>query len=168
VVNNLTGYAFTQGTVLIKSDGTPWRPLVHIEDISRAYLAVLEAPRELVHNEAFNVGRSQENYQIRDIAEIVKNVVPGSQIRYAEGAGPDLRCYKVDCSKIESTLPAYQPQWTVAKGVQELYASYKTHGLTYDTFVGSAFLRIKTVRRLIDEELLTPDLRWVKSPAKVA
>ena len=166
VVNNLTGYAMTQGNVLIKSDGTPWRPLVHIEDISRAYVAILHADRELIHNEAFNVGRSSENYQVRDVADIVKDVVAGSEIKYAEGAGPDLRCYKVDCSKIESVLPEYQAQWTVRKGVEELYAIYQANAMTYESFVGDCYLRIKTVRRLLDGGQLTSDLRWVHAGAE--
>ena len=105
VVNNLVGYAVTTGEVLIKSDGTPWRPLVHIEDITRAFLAVLEAPRELVHDEAFNVGRTEENYRIREVAEIVEEVVPGSRVQYAEGGGPDVRCYRVNCDKIRRGCP---------------------------------------------------------------
>jgi nucleoside-diphosphate-sugar epimerase len=100
VVNNLVGVAYTTGEVLIQSDGTPWRPLVHIEDIARAFLAVLEAPREVVHNEAFNVGRTEENYRVRDLAEMVQEIVPGSRVRYAEGGGPDPRCYRVDCGKL--------------------------------------------------------------------
>ena len=128
VVNNLAGYAFTTGEVLIKSDGTPWRPLVHIEDISRAFLAVLEAPRELVHDEAFNVGRTEENYRIREVADIVEEVVPGSEVTFAEDAGPDTRNYRVNCDKLAATLPAFEPQWTVRRGVEELYEAYLREG----------------------------------------
>lgn len=160
VVNNLVGYALTQGEVLIKSDGTPWRPLVHIADISRAYLAVLHAPRELVHNEAFNVGRTQENYQVRQVAAMVKEVVPNSTVTYAEGGEPDLRCYQVDCTKLETTLPDYKPEWTVRKGVQELYDAYVSHKLDYDSFIGAKFLRIKEIHRLQESEQLGADLRW--------
>ena len=113
VVNSLVGYAYTTGEVLIQSDGTPWRPLVHVEDICRAFLAVLHAPRDLVHNQAFNVGRSEENYRIREVAQIVHDVVPGSVVKYAGDGGPDARCYRVDCGKIARTLPEFQPQWTV-------------------------------------------------------
>ncbi len=165
VVNNLVGYALTQSEVLIKSDGTPWRPLVHIADISRAYLAVLHAPRDLIHNEAFNVGRSQENYQIRQVAKMVEEVVPDSTITYAKGGGPDLRCYQVDCSKLEGSLPDYQPEWTVRDGVQELYDSYVECGLDYDSFIGADFLRIKEIKRLQGEELLDADLRWTRRVA---
>ncbi len=160
VVNNLVGYAFTTGRVHIKSDGTPWRPLVHIEDISRAFLALLTAPRELVHNEAFNVGRTEENYQVRDLADMVKEIVPNSTIEYAEGAGPDLRCYRVDCGKIARILPEFRPQWTVRQGMQELYDAYTTHGLAYDDFVGSRFQRIEHIRGLLREERIDATLRW--------
>lgn len=122
VVNNLVGYAQTTGEILIQSDGTPWRPLVHVEDISGALLAVLHAPRELVHNEAFNVGASAENYRIRDLAEIVEDVVPGAHASFAEGGGPDKRSYQVDCSKIARVLD-FEPQWTVLRGVEQLYAA---------------------------------------------
>jgi nucleoside-diphosphate-sugar epimerase len=151
VVNNLTGYAFTSGEVLIKSDGTPWRPLVHIEDISRAFVAVLHAPREKIHNEAFNVGRNEENYRVSEIADMVEEIVPNSHVTYAEGAGPDKRNYRVDCSKIMRVLPEYKPTWTVRKGVVELYEAYKAHGLTYDEFLSSRYLRIKHVRELQEQ-----------------
>ena len=108
VVNNLVGYAHTTGEILIQSDGTPWRPLVHVEDISAAFLAVLDAPRELVHDQAFNVGASAENYRIRDLAEIVEDVVPGAHASFAEGGGPDKRSYQVDCSKIARVLPGFE------------------------------------------------------------
>ena len=163
VVNNLTGYAFTTGEVLIKSDGTPWRPLVHIEDISRAFLAVLHAEPELVRNEAFNVGRTDENYRVRELADIVESIVPDCKVIYAEGAGPDKRCYRVDCSKIQRVLPAFQPVWTVRKGVEELYAAYREHGLTLEELEGSRYLRIKHVQELIDQGQLDQELRWTKS-----
>ena len=163
VVNNLVGYAYTTGRVLIKSDGLSWRPLVHVEDISRAFLAVLHAPRELVHNRAFNVGRSGESYRIREVAEIVADVVSGSRIELEEGAGPDVRCYRVDCRRIERTLPGYQPRWTVRDGVRELYAAYSRHGLTLDELESSRYLRIRHVRELQASGRLDADLRWVRS-----
>jgi len=167
VVNNLVGYAFTQGDVLIQSDGSPWRPLVHVEDISRAFLAVLEAPRELIHNQAFNVGRNDDNLRVREIAEMVQAVVPGCRIRYAEGGGPDPRSYRVDCSKIARTLPAFRPQWTVAKGVKQLYEAYRAAGLTSEQFL-SRYFRLKQIRRLQDEGRLDNDLRWVRTADAVA
>ncbi|MGH7277247.1 MAG: NAD-dependent epimerase/dehydratase family protein, partial [Candidatus Rokuibacteriota bacterium] len=132
VVNNLVGFAYTTGEVLIASDGTPWRPLVHVEDIGRAFLAVLHAPRHLVHKEAFNVGRTEENYQVRDVARLVETIVPGSTVRYADGGGPDPRCYRVDCDKLARTLPEFAPQWTVRRGIEELAGGYKDSGMTLD------------------------------------
>ena len=160
VVNNLVGYAVTTGEVLIQSDGSPWRPLVHIEDISRAFLAVLDAPRELVHNEAFNIGASSENYRIREIGEIIERVVPGARVSFAEGGGPDKRSYQVDCSKIRRVLPGYEPQWTVPKGVEELYDAYVRHGLTFEEFTGPQYLRIKRVQELQAAGRVDEDLRW--------
>jgi nucleoside-diphosphate-sugar epimerase len=162
VVNNLVGFAHTTGEVLIQSDGTPWRPLVHVEDISRAFLAVLQAPREKVHNQAFNVGRNQENYQIRQLAEIVQEIVPGSQVKYAEGGGPDPRCYRVDCSKIANTLPEFQPQWTVRRGMEQLYAAFQKYALGREEFLGTKYLRIKRVAQLLEQGRLNSTLRWSK------
>jgi nucleoside-diphosphate-sugar epimerase len=159
VVNNLTAYAFTTGEVLLKSDGTPWRPLVHIEDISRAFLAILEAPREVVHDQAFNVGRTEENYRIRDVGAIVEDVVPGSVVTYAEGASPDIRNYRVNCDKLANTLPTFRPQWTVRKSVEELYEAFLRHGLELDDFLSRRFMRIKHVRELQDEGTLDERLR---------
>ncbi len=167
VVNNLVGYAFTTGHVLMKSDGTPWRPLVHIEDIARAFLAVLEAPREKVHNQAFNVARNEENYQIREVAEMVEEIVPNSRVEFAEGAGPDKRCYRVNCDKIFRTLPAYQPYWSVREGIRELYEAYKFNGITYEDFTGSRYLRIKHIKQLISEGRLNENLRW-KTPQYIS
>jgi nucleoside-diphosphate-sugar epimerase len=160
VVNNLTGFAAASGKVMMKSDGTPWRPLVHVEDICRAFVAVLDAPRDLVHDEAFNVGRTSENYQIREVAEIVEDVVAGSTITLADTAGPDLRNYRVDCSKIAEVLPAYQPVWTVRAGVEELYAAYQREALTLDDLEGERLMRIRTIQRLQREGRLGDDLRW--------
>ena len=166
VVNNLVAIAYTTGEVVIQSDGTPWRPLVHIEDITRAFLAVLHAPRELVHNEAFNVGRSEENYRVRDLGELVEQVVPGSRVRYAEGGGPDPRCYKVDCTKIARTLPEYQPQWTVRRGMEQLRDAFQSYGLTREELQGDKYFRIKRIRALQSQGLLDGSLRWIadKSP----
>lgn len=168
VVNNLVGYAFTQGDVLIQSDGSPWRPLVHIEDISRAFLAGLEAPRDAIHNQGFNVGRNEDNVRVREIADMVKAVVPGCTIRYAEGGGPDPRSYRVDCTKITRMLPAFQPQWTVMKGVEELYAAYREAGLTAEQFQGNRYLRLKQIKKLQDEGRLDDDLRWQHSDSAAA
>jgi nucleoside-diphosphate-sugar epimerase len=163
VMNNLVGWAFTKGLVYLKSDGTPWRPIVHIEDISRAFLAVMEAPREVVHLEAFNVGITEENYRIRELAEIVKETVPGCRIQFAEGAGPDKRCYRVDCSRIRRVLPAFQPQWNARVGAQQLYNAYREVGLTLEDLEGPRFMRIRHVKKLHDAGQLDSSLRWSRA-----
>jgi len=160
VVNNLVAVAYTTGEVLIQSDGTPWRPLVHIEDISSAFIAVLQAPREAIHNQAFNVGRSEENYQIRDLAEMVQKIVPGSRVTYAPGGGPDPRCYRVDCSKIAKALPEFKPQWTVARGMEQLYAAFKKYGLTREEFLGGKYFRIKQITKLQESGRLDSSMHW--------
>jgi nucleoside-diphosphate-sugar epimerase len=167
VVNSLVGYAVTTGNVLILSDGTPWRPIVHIEDISRAFLAALEAPRQLVHDEAFNVGRTDENYRISEIADVVERTVPGSRIVYADGAQPDTRCYRVDCAKIADTLAAFETEWTLQRGVEQLYDAYVATGLTIDEFESSRFLRIKRVKEQQALGRLGEDLRPAPSRAEV-
>jgi nucleoside-diphosphate-sugar epimerase len=169
VVNNLVGYACTTGDVLIKSDGMPWRPLVHIEDIARAFVAVLEAPRELVHNEAFNVGITSENYRVRDVAKMVAEVVPSSKVTYAGDASPDVRNYRVDCEKIRSRLPAFQPQWTVRKGVEQVYEALCHHGTSAEEFLSSQFIRLKRIRELQTTGALDEMLRWrvTQRPASV-
>jgi nucleoside-diphosphate-sugar epimerase len=159
VVNNLVGYAFATGAVHLMSDGSPWRPLVHVRDISAAFQALLEAPRQLVHNQAFNVGRTEENYRIREVAEMVREVVPGSEVTFAEGAGPDLRCYRVDCGKLAG-VPGLELRWTVRDGVEELYQAFKEHGLAADDLTGSRYQRIAQIRQLMDRDQLDADLRW--------
>jgi nucleoside-diphosphate-sugar epimerase len=160
VLNNLVGYAVTTGRIHMMSDGTPWRPIVHIEDISRAFLAALEAPRQLVHDQAFNVGRTADNYRIRELAQIVAETVPGCEITYAEDAGPDKRCYRVDCGKIERVLPAFQPQWNAQKGAQELYEAYRKAGMTAEDFQGPRFIRLKRIQELQAKGRLDEALRW--------
>jgi nucleoside-diphosphate-sugar epimerase len=160
VVNNLVGLAFTTGAVHLMSDGTPWRPLVHVEDISAAFLAILEAPRELVHGEAFNIGRTAENYRIREVAEMVREVVPGSEVSYAEGAGPDTRCYRVDCAKLASVLPELELRWTVRRGIEQLHQAFKEYGLALEDLTGSRFQRIAHVASLIEGGRLDEDLVW--------
>jgi nucleoside-diphosphate-sugar epimerase len=161
VVNNLVGFAQTTGEILIQSDGTPWRPLVHVEDICAAFLAVLEAPRELIHDEAFNVGSSSENYRIRDVAGIVEEVVPGASASFAAGGGPDKRSYRVDCSKIARVLPRFEPRWTVRRGVEQLFEAYERNELTFERFTGSRYLRINRVRELQEAGRLDDELRWL-------
>lgn len=168
VLNNLTAWAFTTGKVHIKSDGSPWRPIVHIEDMSNAFRAVLEAPRELVHNEAFNVGQTTENYQVRDIALIVQETVPGSTVEFATDASPDKRDYRVNCDKICRVLPDYQPKWTARLGAAELYAAYQRVGLRLEDFEGPAYRRIDHIKMLVSDGALDSALRWRARTAALA
>jgi|SRR5215471_4978830 len=160
VVNNLTGWAFTTGQVKLMSDGRAWRPLVHAEDMSRAFAAALRAPRDRVHDLALNVGREQDNFQIRDIAEAVAKVVPNCKVTYAEGASADNRNYNVSFARIRERLPEFQPQWDVVKGIRQLYAAFQKHGLTYEQFAGREFTRLKQLQHLLDRESLRGDLMW--------
>jgi nucleoside-diphosphate-sugar epimerase len=160
VLNNLVAWAMTTGRVLIKSDGTPWRPIVHIEDISQACIVALNTPREVVHNQAFNVGSSEENYQIRDIADIVKDVVPGCVVEYAAGGEPDKRSYQVDFSKINRVLPQFKPQWTARLGAQQLLEAYQQGGLQLDDFEGTRYRRIDQIKQLLANGGLDKTLRW--------
>jgi len=161
VVNNLTAVALTTGQVRLESDGTPWRPLVHVQDIAATFAAMLVAPRELVHDQAFNVGRAADNVQVRDIAEMVRDAVPGSQVSFADGAGPDLRNYRVDFAKLDDTFPDLGLSWTVGAGVDELLGAYTTYGLTYEDFTSSRYVRLRRINELLDAGELDPMLRRV-------
>lgn len=160
VVNNLVAYAHTTGKVHLLSDGTPWRPIVHVEDICRAFLAVLEAPRDAVHDEAFNVGRTDENYRIRELADIVAEVVPDCRVTYAPDASPDQRTYRVDCGKILRTLPKLELVWTARRGAAQLYEAYKLAGLTEEQFHGARYVRLKRIRELMAADKIDTSLRW--------
>jgi nucleoside-diphosphate-sugar epimerase len=159
VVNNLVGHAFTTGKVLLQSDGTPWRPLVHHRDISAAFIAALEAPREDVHNQAFNVGRNSENYRIRQVAEMVAEIVPNCEIAFARDASPDMRDYRVDFTKIQRRVPGFQPMWTLREGIEELYEAYRAAKLTKEQFLGPRFYRLRVVRGLMETRVLDDRLR---------
>jgi len=160
VLNNLVAWAYSTGKVHIKSDGTPWRPIVHIEDISRAFIAVLKAPVEKINNKAFNVGRKVENYQVRDLADIVKKTVPNCNIDYAKDGSPDKRCYRVDCDLITEVLPDFEPEWTATKGAEELLSAFKETDLELNDFEGPKFKRIDHIRELIEKGELDSSLRW--------
>lgn len=164
VLNDFVAAAYTTGKIHIKSDGTPWRPITHIRDIAAAVVSCLRAPQQLIHNEAFNVGRTEENYRISELAEIVAQVVPGCQIEYAAGGGPDRRCYRVRFEKIHNHLPGFAPQWTAAKGAQELYEAYAAAELTAEDLASAPFTRISHIRRLIANGKLSSKLRWVEQP----
>jgi nucleoside-diphosphate-sugar epimerase len=168
VLNNLVAWAFTTGKIHLKSDGTPWRPIVHIEDISRAFIAALEAPTDQVFNEAFNVGQTAHNYRIRDLAEIVAGVVPGCKIGFANDAGPDKRSYRVNFEKIRRNLPAFVPQWDARAGAEQLYKAYRGSGLTLDEFEGPRYQRIGHIKMLLANDILDSELRYAHPLRKEA
>ena len=165
VLNNLVAWAVTRGVIMLKSDGSPWRPIVHIEDISRAFIAALEGPRDAVFNQAFNVGQSAHNYRIRDIATIVSEVVPGCRLEMAPDAGPDTRSYRVDFGKIARTLPVFKPQWDARKGAEQLYAAYRQANLTLEQFEGPRYQRIGHIQGLLRDGILDSDLRHARAKA---
>ena len=159
VLNDFVASAFTSGRIHIKSDGTPWRPVVHIRDIAAAIVAVLDAPRETVHNQIFNVGRNEENFRVRELADIVAKVVPGCHIDYDPGGGPDLRCYRVNFDKITRILPGFQPEWTAFQGALELYEAYREVGLTTADVVQGRYTRIAEIQRLLKAGQLDSSLQ---------
>lgn len=160
VLNDLVAWAYTKRQVYIKSDGTPWRPIVHIRDIIAAVVSVLAAPRELVHNQVFNVGRTEENYRISELATIVAETVPGCQIEFAPGGGPDKRCYRVNCDKIRRILPSFKPQWTARMGAKELYDAYGTVKLTFQDIQSGSYVRMDQIQRLLKSNRLDESLHW--------
>jgi nucleoside-diphosphate-sugar epimerase len=166
VLNDFVAAALTKGKIHIKSDGTPWRPIVHIRDIIAAMLRVLDAPKETIHNEVFNVGDTKENYRISELADMVKATVPGCEIEYAPGGGPDKRCYRVSCEKIARIL-GFKPQWTAQKGAEELYQSYKTGGLTAEDVDKGRYIRIRNIQRLQNAGKLDGTLHWIGQPEAV-
>jgi nucleoside-diphosphate-sugar epimerase len=166
VLNDLVAAAYTTGRVYIKSDGTPWRPIVHIRDIVAAALAAIEAPREAIHNQVFNVGLTEENFRIRELAQIVADIVPGCRIEYAPGGGPDTRCYRINFDKIRHMLPSFRPQWTARKGAQELYDSYRATGLRADDMESGRYVRLTNIRRLLKSGQLDASLRWSQQRAE--
>jgi nucleoside-diphosphate-sugar epimerase len=162
VLNNLVAWAFTTKKIHLKSDGTPWRPIVHIEDISRAFIAAMEAPIEAVFNEAFNVGQTAHNYRIRDLAEIVAAMMPGCAIEFADDAGPDKRSYRVSFEKIRARLPAFEPQWDARMGAEQIYKAYRSSMLTLGDFEGPRYQRVGHIKSLLADGILDADLRHVR------
>lgn len=160
VVNNLVASAITTGKVRLLSDGSAWRPLVHVDDIGRAFSALLVAPRAAVHNEVFNVGATAENYRIRDVAAIVADCVPDSKIEIAAGAAADARCFRADCSKLSRIPGGFEPEWTVRRGARALCKAFVDRGLTLDDFVGPRYKRVARMRELLDAGLIDETLRW--------
>jgi nucleoside-diphosphate-sugar epimerase len=160
VLNNLVAWAVATGRVQLKSDGTPWRPVVHVADIAAAFLAVLQVPRDIVHNQAFNVGRRDENYRVRELATLVEETVPGCRITLAADAGPDRRSYRVDFTKIGLVVPAYAPRWTARDGARELYDRFIGAALRLEEFEGARYKRIDHIAFLMESGYLNPELRW--------
>jgi nucleoside-diphosphate-sugar epimerase len=165
VLNDFVAAAVATGRIYIKSDGTPWRPIVHIRDIIAAIVSVLEAPREAIHNQVFNVGLTEENYRIHELANVVAETVPGCRIEYAPGGGPDKRCYRVNCDKIRRVLPSFQPQWSARKGAQELYDAYRAAGITAADLERGRYIRITQIQRLMNTGKI---LHWTSQPEVVA
>jgi len=168
VLNDFVAAALTTGRISIKSDGTPWRPIVHIRDIIAAVIAVLDAPQEAVHNQTFNVGRNDENFRVRELADIVAETVPGCSIEYAPGGGPDLRCYRVSFDKINRVVPGFKAQWTARRGAKELYDAYRSIGLTAAEVEQGRYIRIREIRRLQQAGTLDSNLQWVRENAASA
>jgi nucleoside-diphosphate-sugar epimerase len=168
VLNDLVAWAYTTGRVYIKSDGTPWRPIIHIRDITAAILSVLDAPQHIVHNEIFNVGQTEENYRIRNLADIVADTVPGCRVEYAPDGGPDTRCYRVNCDKIRGVLPGFRPQWTARSGAQELYEAYRAAGLSFADLELGRYIRITHIQKLMQAGQLDSSLRWSNQHAETA
>jgi nucleoside-diphosphate-sugar epimerase len=160
VLNNLVCWACTTGKIRIMSDGTPWRPIVHVEDIVAAFAAALVAPRESIHNQAFNVGVDGENYQVRELADIVKAVVPNCEVEYAGQGGPDPRNYRVNFARITNELPGFEPKWNARKGAEQLYEAFQHFGMTTDEFNSRKYTRLKQLRYLLDNDRLDNTLRW--------
>lgn len=167
VLNDLVALAYTTGKVYVKSDGTPWRPIVHIRDITAAILSVLEAPREAIHNETFNVGHTEENYRIRELAAVVAETVPGCHVEYAADGGPDKRCYRINCDKIRRALPNFRPEWNARRGAQELYDAYRAVGLTYADIEQGKYIRIRNIQGLMQNGALDSSLRWNQQATEV-
>ena len=159
VLNNLMGWAFTTGKIKILSDGSPWRPIVHVQDIAMAFAQVLTAPKAAVHNQAFNVGAGGENYQVRDLAGIVNDLLPEASVEYV-GKNPDPRNYRVSFDKIHRTLPGFRPTWTARLGARQLLDGYRANGLTAEIFQGPSFTRLPHLKSLLAQSRLDSSLRW--------
>ncbi|WP_289042596.1 SDR family oxidoreductase [uncultured Aliiroseovarius sp.] len=161
VLNNLIAHAFTTGKILMMSDGTPWRPIIHVEDMARAFLAALDADADAIRGEAFNVCRTENNYQIKELAHIVADTVDGAKIDYASDAGPDNRSYRVSSAKIERLIPGFEPVWDAKRGAQQLYDAVKSYGLQTEDFEGRKYKRLAQLEALVAEGRLDDEFRMV-------
>jgi len=162
VLNNFVCWAHTTGRIRIMSDGTPWRPIVHVQDIARAFATALVAPREVIHNQAFNVGATAENYQVRELAEIVRGTVAGCTVEYVTDTGPDPRSYRVDFGKLARTFPGLRPRWNASFGAKDLYAALQEADVTLEEFQGRRYIRLAQITHLLGSDRLDGTLRWVR------
>jgi nucleoside-diphosphate-sugar epimerase len=160
VFNDLVGTAVTTGKVIVYSDGKPWRPVVHVQDVARAFMAVLEAPIADVHNQAFNVGANELNYRVIELAEIVARIVPGCELKVRADSSADQRTYKADFGKFKRVFPNFAFRWTAQEGAEELSEAFRAIALTYDNFVDKRFTRLKWLRYLLEQGELDNSLRW--------
>jgi nucleoside-diphosphate-sugar epimerase len=160
VVNNLLGSAFAEGKIKIMSDGTPWRPLIHAEDIARAFVAVIEAPEDDVNRQAFNVGQNEENFRVKEIADVIGKVMPHCEIVFTGEHGADARSYRVSFDKIEKTLPNFKPAWTLSKGVEQLAENYERYHMDEEKFKGRYFIRLKQLKYLMENREIDNDMYW--------
>ncbi len=160
VLNNLVAWAVTTGRIVLRSDGSPWRPLVHVEDIARTFVHLLGVERERWHGRAFNVGRTSENYRIRELAELVAEAVPGCDLTFAPESGPDPRNYRVSCDRLARSFPELELKWTARAGARQLAEAYRAAGLTRERFEGPSYRRLGEIQRLIAAGRLDTDLRW--------
>lgn len=168
VLNDLVGTAVTRGKVIVHSDGQPWRPVVHVEDVARAFIAVLEAPREKIHNQAFNTGANELNRQIRDLAEIVARAVPGCTLEVRAQSGADQRTYKASFGKFTRTFPSFRFRWSAEEGARRLAGEFYALGLTEADLTGRRFVRLKWLNHLLESEALDGALRWQERvPGKI-
>jgi nucleoside-diphosphate-sugar epimerase len=168
VFNDMTGAAVATGTVSVYSDGKPWRPVVHVQDVARAFSMILEAPRESVHNQAFNVGADDLNYQVIDLARIVAETVPACRLEVLARAGADQRTYQTDFGKFARTFPDFRFLWNARSGARELCQAFQARGLTRELFEDRRFTRLKWLRYLLDSGQLNDDLRWEHQNAETA
>jgi nucleoside-diphosphate-sugar epimerase len=164
VLNNLAAWAHTTGRIRLLSDGTAWRPLVHVRDVAKAALALLEAPEEQIRGEAFNVGTDEQNYLVRELAAVLADV-SGCQIEIAEGSSADSRSYRVDFSKLAAAFPNLALEWNAERGARELVDAYRDVGLTSEDFDGNRYIRLRRLLTLLDDGQLDADLRWRSSVA---
>jgi nucleoside-diphosphate-sugar epimerase len=163
VLNNLAGWAYTTRKVLMMSDGSPWRPLVHVQDIAAATLSMLTAPADLVRGQAFNIGANTENYRVKELGEIVRETFPGCVVEYAADAGRDPRSYRVDFGKLARTFPEFRTSWTAEKGASELLSAFRAVGLTPEDFTGDRYTRLARIKLLAAQGRLRDDLRWLST-----